>query len=318
MFSTPMKAVLYVLAQALMKLYNMSADWTPATDEERLTITGSATDYIAHLDNPATGADPVEEPAAPPVPQPAAAIFAPAAPNAAPVYEMIVETAGVFTREQYLASPGWTDELLISSGYMRIVTPAPVFDPLPNGSVGAPGTPPAAAPVPQSAAAAVAAALASAAAAAPRHLDKSGLPWDARIHSSGRTQTKDELWTKKKSVAELDFNRIAAELRAAGGGQPAAPFVPLNASAPAPAAHAPAAAVAPPPAAAPQAPGAAGSDPKDFAELCNWVNSNGLTMVHVKDEAVKYGLNGAGQLAIPSNAELIPLVYAALKATRQG
>ena len=36
-----------------------------------------------------------------------------------PVYEM-TEKAGTFTREAYLATPGWTDEILIAQGFMRI------------------------------------------------------------------------------------------------------------------------------------------------------------------------------------------------------
>lgn len=53
--------------------------------------------------------------------QPAAPAPAPAQPAApaAPVYEM-TEKAGTFTREAYLATPGWTEELLLAQGYMRI------------------------------------------------------------------------------------------------------------------------------------------------------------------------------------------------------
>lgn len=47
-------------------------------------------------------------------------------------------------------------------------------------------------------------------------LDKNGLPWDARIHASTKSKTKDGAWTKLRGFNdEAKYNAIVAELRAA-------------------------------------------------------------------------------------------------------
>jgi hypothetical protein len=45
-------------------------------------------------------------------------------------------------------------------------------------------------------------------------LDKSGLPWDERIHAGSKTTTADELWRKKRGVADTLVTTVEAELRA--------------------------------------------------------------------------------------------------------
>ena len=116
----------------------------------------------------------------------------------------------------------------------------------------APAAPPAISPVPTPAAAPSApppapTAAAPAAPAAPANpagvvLDKTGLPWDGRIHASTQATNADGTWRQKRGLNDEALRlRVEAELRAAvaAGAAPVAPP-------PAPAAAA--APVAPPPA----------------------------------------------------------------------
>lgn len=65
-------------------------------------------------------------------------------------------------------------------------------------------------------------------------LDKAGLPWDVRIHSSSKNTNKDGTWKAKKNVTPLETNTVTAELRNAlanrtylpGGMSAAAPAIP--------------------------------------------------------------------------------------------
>ena len=83
-------------------------------------------------------------------------------------------------------------------------------------------------------------------------LDKDGVPWDARIHSSNKKQTGKDVWMKKKGVDKDEYARITAELKAAHAG--------AASDTPAPGA-APDAPPAPDTPAAPPAPGAAPDAP---------------------------------------------------------
>ncbi len=56
-------------------------------------------------------------------------------------------------------------------------------------------------------------------------LDKDGLPWDERIHSSNKKMTAKGIWTRRRGISDLQFDQTAAELK--GGVQPVpAPYVP--------------------------------------------------------------------------------------------
>lgn len=44
-------------------------------------------------------------------------------------------------------------------------------------------------------------------------LDGDGIPWDARIHASTKSQTKGRTWTKLRNVDEVLYGQIHAELR---------------------------------------------------------------------------------------------------------
>lgn len=100
--------------------------------------------------------------------------------------------------------------------------------------------------------------------AAAAELDKDGLPWDERIHSSSKAKTEKGVWRLKRGLDATLKAKVEAELKAAVGGNAA-----------------PAAAAAPPelPAAAPAAPnlppvpGAAVPDPA-YTELVQIIAAN--------------------------------------------
>lgn len=54
--------------------------------------------------------------------------------------------------------------------------------------------------------------------------DKTGLPWDARIHSTPATLTSKEVWRKRKGVDDITVATVEAELR--GGAAQQAPATP--------------------------------------------------------------------------------------------
>lgn len=236
----------------------------------------------------------------------------PAASQGEPVYTMLVED---FTREQHHAS-NWTDEMLVSNGKMTIDYPKPPAPAAPPPANAATPTPPAGAtPTPGGT-------------STPLIRDKSGLPWDARIHSGGRTQTKAELWTAKKGVSPALVAQVTSELLAGK----ATPFVPPLA-APAPAAP-PVAAAPPAPAAAPQAPAAPGTasdalaaanasiaaeaaNPTTFSGAMGWLKANNLTPAHALEAAqqVDPAIVGWGFMARPEYIGLMPTIIEVLKAT---
>lgn len=110
-------------------------------------------------------------------------------------------------------------------------------------------------------------------------VDASGTPWDARIHSGGKSLMKDGNWTKKRGVSDEVYAQVMAELK----GAPVAPPPPVAPVAPPPVAETP---VAPPPPAAeafaapvpPVAPPAA--------------PAGGLTFIQVMSEVTKLQTEG--------------------------
>ncbi len=99
--------------------------------------------------------------------------------------------------------------------------------------------------------------------------DATGVVWDERIHSSNQKRTGKNVWSKRKGVSAVDFNKIHAELLASAS---------QVASAPAPS-SAPTAPTAP---AAPTAPSSAPATPelspaeqnkKDMLEAMNVLTS---------------------------------------------
>jgi len=46
-------------------------------------------------------------------------------------------------------------------------------------------------------------------------VDRDGTPWDARIHSSGKSLMKNGLWTKKRGVSKETYDQVIAEITGA-------------------------------------------------------------------------------------------------------
>jgi hypothetical protein len=90
-------------------------------------------------------------------------------------------------------------------------------------------------------------------------VDKEGLPWDERIHSSSKALVADGTWRRRKAVHDSVYNSVIAELRARQGvaaapAPVAPPVAPPVVAGPAPVTVPVAPPVAPPVVAAPVAP----------------------------------------------------------------
>jgi hypothetical protein len=95
-------------------------------------------------------------------------------------------------------------------------------------------------------------------------VDSSGLPWHPAIHSSSKKQKADGTWNRRKGVQDVEFNRVAAELRAlAAAGTPAPAAAPVAAPTPGPAIKLPGA-----------APSITLAPPTPYAQLCAWLAAN--------------------------------------------
>lgn len=44
-------------------------------------------------------------------------------------------------------------------------------------------------------------------------VDKTGLPWDGRIHSGNEKQTTKGVWQRRRGIQDVEFNAVVAELR---------------------------------------------------------------------------------------------------------
>lgn len=125
-------------------------------------------------------------------------------------------------------------------------------------------------------------------------LDKSGLPWDARIHAGTKTKTQKGDWTRKKGVDEAVLDAVVAELRqqypapvAAPVATVTAPAAPVTASVPAISVPAPAAPVTP------------------YAQLTDWLAKNTgdgkpLTGAWVNEQ---FAANSTSLAALAANQE---------------
>lgn len=335
MFSTPVKAVLYVLAQALMKLYHMPADWKVSDEHEEFTGADMAARIPAD-DAPDVG---TEVPAAT-TGRPdqafgddAAQAFGADAPTS--VYEMTPAANGV-TMQQHIDA-GWSIEQLLAHGLAVDVTPKPA----PSIAVAPP--PPSAPVVPTAGSAGVVATsqpapapAAGAAPAAPQSgnpVDADNIPWDQRIHSSSRKQNADGRWARRKGISDGQFTSVKAELMQAAAftGSAPAPFTPIAQQPAAPVVAAPPAApVAPTPAPVPPAPAPSGAaeaiaqataaarataaakasaTPTNFQELMQWVNANKMA-AYMAPVSAAMGLAGLGLLTHPENAARVPEAHA--------
>lgn len=145
--------------------------------------------------------------------------------------------------------------------------------------------------------------------ATPPATDATGLPWDERIHSAGKTLNADGTWRLRRNVDDAVRQAVEAELR--GTLEPVAAVAPPPPPPPAP----PAAPVAD------EKPAPAASQPEmTFAELvklvADGVNSGKWAQSAVLKTVAEVGTaNGVEGLTLPGlmqHKELISAVYEAL------
>lgn len=262
---------------------------------EAIRAESGAPEYIALPETVVTLAEVAEElaeladatdmapaPAAPPAPP------APVAqPEPEPVYELQPTAKCAdsgYTLAQYRDN-GWSDEQLEANGLATWVEVEAPFTDAPGVSVAPPPPPAAAAPAAPSTSGAV-------------ELDKSGLPWDARIHSDAAEKLSQKgLWKRKRGVSDELVAQVEAELRLATSPKP----TPTAAQA------------------APVPPVASGgSGPQNFAELSVYIASllkaGKIDQTHTVAAVQSVGLNILPDLAAPANAVHIPAVVQHLRA----
>lgn len=148
-------------------------------------------------------------------------------------------------------------------------------------------------------------------------LDSKGLPWDERIHAASKDRNGDQSWRKRRKVADADYEKVVAELRATyplpgvtAAPASTAPSAPAATTAPEPPAAPPAPVAEAPPApvvaAAPEAPAA----PKklSFPQLvaaCDAANNGqGFTFEQLDEMAKSIGLDEFKSLL--KQPEMIP------------
>jgi hypothetical protein len=179
---------------------------------------------------------------------------------------------------------------------LALVAPPPAMDPAVVFGVQSPPSPPAA-PAATLPAASTPPSAAAAPTAAPAR-DSTGIVWDARIHASTKTKTKDGSWTAKRNVDPAFRAQVEADLRGVTGAA-AAPAMP----APPPTAPTPAAPAAP--------------TTESFGQYMARVGGLFTTQPVKSHESmtaalVPYGLANVSQLA--GRPDLIPQVDAAFQA----
>lgn len=300
-----------VTANLLVRFFAEVSGDTFTVDSGHVSQTMSGADYINSMDQPDAGTESAPSAAAvftagvmdavehgdTSAPVSAASAFA------TPVRQMTI-SAGAYTYEQY-RELGWSDDQLIAAGHM--LPPAPPPPPAvndmspPNVQGGAVGTPP---PPPGTVSTPPAPPNAHGDMPASVMLDGEGIAWDARIHSSGRTQTKGGIWTAKKGVdAGLVAQVKAAQRGAAGAATPFTPLVPTQSTQPSlpPSPPAP----PPPPNGTPGSPSSPTQSPSNgtpatFTDLCKYITERSLG-AKVIPICEKYGMAGIGLMAQPSN-----------------
>ena len=136
-------------------------------------------------------------------------------------------------------------------------------------------------------------------------LDSRGLPWDARIHASSRSQVADGSWRNRKCPAEMNkeawdqyISQIEAELKGIMSvPTPAAVPVPMPPPVPAEAPTAPTPINPPDP-------------PLTFADLTAKITSSGIAFDRVTEAVGRVGL--PAYPALLNRPDLIPAVHAEL------
>lgn len=146
-------------------------------------------------------------------------------------------------------------------------------------------------------------------------VDIRGVPWDARIHSSTKTKTKNGVWSRRKNVDDTTFDTIEAALLAGvGGGQDTLPPPPPE---PTPVASnvftlAPTQTEVPPPPppAQPVTGETVASAITTFSQLMVATNANGIAPAQVRTAVEQVGLENIP--ALVGRQDLVPAVAAIL------
>lgn len=150
-------------------------------------------------------------------------------------------------------------------------------------------------------------------------VDASGLPWDARIHASTKSTTKDGKWTKKRGVADELVAHVEAELKSVMAAPVPATVPPPPVDGPVhvdPAAAFGSAPASPATDALPPAPppGEAPAPMAEFARIMRIVTAKQaagqLTTEFVAQLAAQLGITGVKDLA--ARPDLIPAFEALL------
>jgi len=144
-------------------------------------------------------------------------------------------------------------------------------------------------------------------------VDKNGLPWDERIHTSTKTTNKDGTWRQKRETDPALVAQVEAELRARVGLPAAAPVAP----------PAPATPPAPPSAASVFATGVAAAveagapaAPNTFGELMLWVTPK-MTAGKLDNAGLQGVLTAHGVASLPAliaAPDKVPAIYQHLAA----
>jgi hypothetical protein len=137
-------------------------------------------------------------------------------------------------------------------------------------------------------------------------LDKDGLPWDARIHTSSKATNADGSWRRKRGVNEAEVTHVEGELRQLMGITPA----PL----PSPT---PIAAVPPPPPPPAPTPIAAVAPPADpyialISRASELIGAKLITKAQLDAAIIDAG--GVSLALMNSRPDLIPQVLASINA----
>jgi hypothetical protein len=144
--------------------------------------------------------------------------------------------------------------------------------------------------------------------AATGELDKEGLPWDERIHSSTKNKNEDGTWRVKRGVDKGMLAKVKASLLStvaapAAAATPAPPAAPVQPSLP----------QMPTPPGLPAVPGANIVNPAytDFMQFIAQ-NSPPITTDWLSQVLVAYGIADGQMQSLAHRADLIPAIKAAI------
>lgn len=129
-------------------------------------------------------------------------------------------------------------------------------------------------------------------------LDKHGLPWDERIHTSSKAANADGSWRRKRGVDDATVTKVEGELRAL-----------MSIPTPAPVAEV---APPPPPAAVPAPPATAMSFVEFLQKTTKLIGAKKIAMEQVNAIVSNAGVESLSSLQ--SRPDLLPVILASINA----